>query len=83
MKKLLTKLDKLWSNADERLRGENPACDRVLVNIKAKLEGMTDEELVEQLESLTLLQLEQILPALEEMSADNPRVDVFIGKVMN
>ncbi|WP_206458694.1 hypothetical protein [Anaerovorax sp. IOR16] len=83
MKKFLKKLDKLWSSSDERLQGENPACDKVLSAIESKMNEMDDDEIVKQLSKLSNIQLSQILPVLEDMVDEHPKMKDYIAKAMN
>lgn len=83
MEKLLAELHTLWWTTDYRYRGENPACDRVLDAIQARLELMDTRAIDGQLSRMTVLQLEEILPVLDNMVDDFPLMEKYIALVMS
>lgn len=82
MEILLQKLHTLWWNEDARICGENPACDRVLDNIEMKLREMDVDEMFSQLEELSKLQLEEILPVLDNLREDDYDMKKYIDLAM-
>lgn len=82
MKKLMKELHAVWWNEDKRIRGENPACDRIWDEIEAKLRGMDTDEMFAQLEQLSQLQLEEILSVLDNLWEDDYDMKKYVDLAM-
>lgn len=81
IKTLLKELEKVWLCSDMRYRGQNPACDEIWEAIQEKMELMTGEEISALLSSMTTIQLEEILPVLEDMVDEYPLMEEYIDEV--
>lgn len=79
MDELFEQLNNLWNSSDDtRFNGENPACADVLDEIEEKFQNMTDEEIIEVLDSLSDEQLEQIASVFEDMVDDRPFMEDYM-----
>ena len=80
----LSQLGDIWNSTDdERLKGENPAFDRVLDDISPLIKSLSRKNLIDLLEKLDNEQKDMLLPILEELIEEDNRLKKVIFPVEN